>query len=916
MTSLHSSLLSRGFSDGLSTEPQHPLSLLSKLPPQQLAKLLDQLDSEKAARAKRRLIDFVRLAWPIVEPADPFVENWHVGAICDHLEAVARGDIQKLLINIPPGHAKSLLVAVFWPAWVWTWRPEWRALFGSYAEGLAKRDSMRTRDLIQSPWYHQHYCAPQYSPDGKLISGWTLHPDKNTQTDFYNTRTGRRLALGVGGKATGERGNCVRGDTLIATECGEIPIADLVRMETPPRVWSADEHGALQLKPIRASRVISDRTCIRVSTLSGRVVHCTHEHRIWTEQGYRRADSTEGLRVSGLRHGGQANASRSARAVQAMFDTDTDLLLRSHVHASGCGGGEDDQAVWETSAVLAPLRLSSHCSRGARHQPRQTRASEENVRVVRHGVPDARQGVLLTRLLSTSSPEESQIPGPDVRDVRRSLSCDLRAPRLLHEAMRGHCALATDAGHGKLAPQALGELPCTLQSLASADQGARRASLCSVPGPDREASIAPCAPRGPRPQEQHPGEPDHVVLVVSHDAPQIEGDTVSAVECGSSETHDVYDIQVADNHNFFANGILVHNCVVVDDPLNATDAYSKAERDAVIYWWDSVMSSRVNNKMRDSFVIIMQRLHEDDLSGHILSKPDKAGYQHLCLPSEYDPRRKSVTFKQRRDPVSGEVVERTPFWEDPRTEPGDLLFPQRYPRAVLEDEKTPGKGMGPEAYAGQHDQRPAPAEGLFFKKSWWRFFRSEGNPPATTMRPAGCTELPAVVLPAGYKFDRIILSADCAFKDTAKSDYVVLMIIGSKGPQRYVLHRERGRFDFVTTCDRIRALCALYPRMGSKYIEDKANGTAVINVLTTEIPGIIPVNPEGGKESRAAACQPTIQAGQVYLPEGAAWLDEFVDETAGFPKSKHDDQVDALTQGLIALAGSPDLARLLAGSAL
>src|SRR5215469_12944033 len=92
--------------------------------------LRDEIDKELAGRSLR---EFVRQAWPIVEPATPFVPGWHIDAIVEHLEAVTRGQIRNLLVNVPPRHMKSLLVSAFWPAWEWIRFPERRWLFSSYA---------------------------------------------------------------------------------------------------------------------------------------------------------------------------------------------------------------------------------------------------------------------------------------------------------------------------------------------------------------------------------------------------------------------------------------------------------------------------------------------------------------------------------------------------------------------------------------------------------------------------------------------------------------------------------------------------------------------------------------------------------------------------------------------------------------
>lgn len=135
-------------------------------------------------------------AWRIIEPQTPFVPGWHLDAIADHLEAVTRGEIRDLLINMPPRHAKSSEVSVLWPAWEWTFAPHERYLCASYAGVLSTRDSLKTRRLIQSPWYQSLW--------GHVFR---LTGDQNAKTRFENDRTGYRIATSVDAFATGEGGS-------------------------------------------------------------------------------------------------------------------------------------------------------------------------------------------------------------------------------------------------------------------------------------------------------------------------------------------------------------------------------------------------------------------------------------------------------------------------------------------------------------------------------------------------------------------------------------------------------------------------------------------------------------------------------------------------------------------------------------
>jgi hypothetical protein len=146
--------------------------------------------------AERRLLQFVKQAWRVLEPAREYIAGWHIEAICAHLEAVSAGTIPRLLIMMPPRHMKSLLVSVFWPCWEWIRHPERRWMYCSYAASLAIRDSLQCRRLVESPWYRERWG-----------DRFVLTSDQNEKAKFENDRSGFRLALGVGGAATGEGGD-------------------------------------------------------------------------------------------------------------------------------------------------------------------------------------------------------------------------------------------------------------------------------------------------------------------------------------------------------------------------------------------------------------------------------------------------------------------------------------------------------------------------------------------------------------------------------------------------------------------------------------------------------------------------------------------------------------------------------------
>ena len=168
---------------------------LARLPTEQRGSVQDQLLQYHSPRdlAEQRLYEFVRQAWHIVEPDWEFLPGWHLEAICNHLEAVAQGTIRNLLINLPPGHCKSRLCNVFFPAWVFIRQPSARFFHASYAQELATRDSIDCRYIIESDWYRERW--------GHVVE---LIDDQNQKIKFMTTHHGWRMATSVGGRGTGE----------------------------------------------------------------------------------------------------------------------------------------------------------------------------------------------------------------------------------------------------------------------------------------------------------------------------------------------------------------------------------------------------------------------------------------------------------------------------------------------------------------------------------------------------------------------------------------------------------------------------------------------------------------------------------------------------------------------------------------
>jgi predicted phage terminase large subunit-like protein len=340
------------------------------------------------------------------------------------------------------------------------------------------------------------------------------------------------------------------------------------------------------------------------------------------------------------------------------------------------------------------------------------------------------------------------------------------------------------------------------------------------------------------------------------------------------------------------------NRLVMDDPHNTKQAESEDVREGTVDWYQRFWEGRLNDPQTGTRTLVMQRLHQHDVSGALI---DRGDYEWLVLPMEFEPARRHHT---------------TLGWTDPRKQAGELLHEARDGTAEVTAAKT---RLGTYGYAGQMQQRPSPSEGGMFKRQWWRRWRPFASPPKEGV----------VMAPA--PFDRKVISVDCAFKDhrdqpgsagkTGKqvaSSRVCVMTLGVHGPNKYIIRVVADQMDILQTIQAIRDARKADPDAYAVLVEDKANGPAVVQMLKREMPGVLEVSPRGDKVARATAVMPQVEAGNVLLLDGAPWVAEFIEEHAKFPAGTYKDQVDTLSQAVIWLddpsnGGGEVLAMAMAG---
>lgn len=784
---------------------------------------------------RRSLADFARMAWPTLEPATPLKWGWALDLICEHLEAVSRGEIRRIVMNVPPGSMKSLLTGVIWPAWEWIDRPELRYVGTAHSQELAVRDNMKCRRLIQSAWYQERWPI-------------TLTSDQNAKIRFDNEKTGSRHATSFQG-ITGYRGDrCLVGSTKIATDKGEKTIAEIVLSAKPCNVMAYDEHSERVVqRPVEAVARRVPARIYRVRTAAGRVAECTEDHRWYTQRGY----------------------------VEARLLSEGDAILcavPSRVHADSGRGEEKGHGRAHPGLLQCQMLGNSH-----EHEERKNGAVLQRVR--RQDTEGDGQEAVLGSLCGGSQGSLArdygaptlELAGSRMRGVRQAGKAEDARPRsaLLLNSVQECRTLADNDGGWKSRLARRGGSGALLagrtggvQQDQAEDYRAGQRLLCALPFTKRVDRAPPRHGRG----EQCAGKLGDAVRELPHGdscSGEIKSffDPVVVVE-DLCRDEIVYDIQVEGTRNFFANGLLSHNCIL-DDPHSVDDANSPVKLAADITLFREAMPSRVNNE-DSAIVIIMQRLNEADISAVALD----LGYDHLCIPMRYE--------QGRSKWVTGAG--------DPRVTDGELMFPERFSEAqVCELERT----MGSYAVAGQLQQRPSPRGGGIIKTAW---FGSYQQPPALEWR---------------------AIYVDTAQKTGQENDYSVFQCWGrSVTGQAVLIDLHRGKWEAPDLLNEARAFWLKHKAiqgapLRAMKVEDKVSGTGLIQTLRREGVPVLPIQRNRDKISRAHDAAPFIESGNVLVPEWADWLAAFMAEVSTFPSGANDDQLDPMFDAIAEVQFTP-----------
>lgn len=289
--------------------------------------------------------------------------------------------------------------------------------------------------------------------------------------------------------------------------------------------------------------------------------------------------------------------------------------------------------------------------------------------------------------------------------------------------------------------------------------------------------------------------------------------------------------------------------MIIDDPVkNRQEADSKTYRDRVWAEWNDSFKSRLSFGAK--VIIIQTRWHEDDFAGRIIKNEKHVTVINLKCEAD------------NNDPLG--------------RKPGEALCPEigKGNEWLKDFKSTFTTKEGSRTWNALYQGSPTPDDGNIFKRKWFKYYDQLPNLPY------------------------MLISVDATFKDKEDNDFVSIQVWGKRNSDFYLIDRVKEHFGFTETLNVIRQLRNKYNKCSAVLIEDKANGSAIVEVLQREFSGIIPINPEGGKIARANAVSPSFESGNVYFPKNKQWLYDYETELVSFPNAEHDDDVDCTTQAV------------------
>lgn len=904
---------------------------------------------EEKERCESSLFDFLQGAWPYIDAA-PFQSCFAVEAMCEHLEAVVYGDIKRLLINVPPRCAKTLLCSVVFPAWVWARSdisylsgPQVKFLCASYSHQLSLDSSTKSRRLFSSPWYQKLWPNQV-----------TFQYDENTKGKFANIKGGERVATSVGGGLLGLGGDilCLPYNERILTNEGWLKIGDVVTKQLAVSVAGLSEDNIITWQKIEKYETNPGGSVVEIKWANGSL-RCTDTHPVYVEgRGFVSAGTIkEGdvLREAPSNHlfelwgggfkfqmGNQEEVlqeglyvrvpSKEREGVQREKYPTLFNLWRPTFQTSF---GKKTSEVWGFLQQKMPWKIlcgGTQCFVQRWANFRQNLSTMWQ-RICSQRIQTLRQGKVLHKQMCECLDVEAQNCYTKRKDsqerslhflfgLRKSFLALSRWPENLFKGLCRRFAFTANERFWKYAvcawPFKLA-VPARFQQAAEGfNQGARWQPMRDLQNCLQVREIVRSSSYRLQQRQYRSNEFNDLVQRVS---PQDQCKKPPAANLGRVVVQSVkrvgyeqttYNLCVTPCHTYFAEGILVHNCA---DDLNNTERgkiESDAERITAANFWSEFHSTRLNNAKESAIINVQQRVHEKDVSGIILDSDED--WVHLMIPMRHDIDRHCVTV------ILPQYDDDQP-WEDPRTEQDELMWPERFGEKEITEIEI---ALGPYLAAGRLQQAPTPKGGGIIKREWWQPWDKVEAQKYGLQWDGERKEFPT--------FELVVGSLDTSYGEKQENDYNALTIWGiwiDRAKNRRVMlmyawqkrlplhgkvvsaipgetkvsfeQRKKENFGLIEwvadTCKRYKVKRLL--------IENKTRGQDVANEINRLYArdnwGVELLTPVRDKVSRVHSVVPLFTDDAVWAPD-TKWSDLVLSQCSSFPKAEHDDLVDSMSQ--------------------
>lgn len=847
---------------------------------------------------KKSYVDFVQEFWECIPGAGTLIWNWHMEEICNELQEVAervfRGEKKKydLLFNISPGTSKSSLCSILFQPWTWTRMPIARHITGSNTDTLALDLANKSRFVIRHEKYQE--CFPEIQ----------LRTDQDTKGYFTNTLGGDRFTCTVGGKSPiGFHGHfitCLSWESCIMTDRGLLPIGEVVDKKLPVKVLGYDHTwGCPRWQTIRSWDKNPGQPLYRISFSDGSHLRATGDHPLFvTKRGY--------IPITEVCKGDEVLYVKKMPSMQQRDHCHQRDLVEKKQQILQCkmpGGFLPRSSTSILQVLQQKIRTRGRIVDQLLQSQMQAQENEwgksPQIQQSRNKVRGLRQNKINKSRLSPlpailqqqmqelgySWQEQSLMERKDKiqvrllrkRDLLETLSVPFWKCKVLFSGLcqQSSCEKNEWPKQSKLHRwYGLCPIPTRIQNSQQEGKETGEVSLLSLwKKQDRLWPEIAYSPHQLEQARQFSREPCGSLHILPHEASgcvveEIETGTkvITSIEREVRLPEAVYNLETAEDHNYFAEGTLVHNC---DDPLDPKKAVSEQELKAARDFMTNVLPSRKVNKDVSVTILIMQRLHEADPSGVMLEKGNLEGagnVRHICLPAT------------EADNISPPEL-RAKYVDG-------LMDPVRLSKKSLEEFRLT---LGTYGYSGQFEQNPVPLGGGMFKEE---FFSNR-------------------VKAAPYESIRIRYWDRAASQDHGCFTAGTLIAMNKDG-NFFVEDVVKGQWEPDTRDDRIvstalRDRARYGPKHEPKiYIEHEpgSSGVDAYKYTARKLVGFVvfPDRPSGSKEVRAESWASQCAAKNVYLVEDGSWdIHSWIEEHKLFPLGKYKDQVDSASGAFLKL---------------